>query len=336
MKRFFKRLVAGMAIGAGGSIAGVSGAAIALILHVYNEIIDAVNNFRKKFKESIITLFPILIGIAIAVIICVYLFHLAFEYCMFLLICIFAGFLIGSMPGITDNVKGVPIKRTHVLFAIAGGLFVIALGALSVILGAGGNGVEEAFKTMPVWLYFVLIVVGAISAGGLTVPGFSGGLILLILGFYRPLMDNAVSYVTEILGVGKFAGAQSWSHFPQLILMLGSFAIGCVIGVALVSKVMSFLLNKHPHFTYFVIIGFILGSIVVLFFNYDIVNYYRVWAGQANPKIHPLNPIYIEMPVSLVVMGISMFLSYLLVKYHRKVVKEEEEEKEEIQETPAE
>ena len=88
MKQFFKRLVAGLGIGAGAAIPGVSGAAIALILNVYHDIIEAVNNFRKKFGWAIKVLIPILIGIMIAVIACVILFHLAFEYCMFALICI--------------------------------------------------------------------------------------------------------------------------------------------------------------------------------------------------------------------------------------------------------
>ena len=86
MKSFFKRLVAGLGIGAGAAIPGVSGAAIALILNVYEDIITAVNNFRKKFGWAIKVLIPILLGIMIAVITCIILFHLAFEYCMFALI----------------------------------------------------------------------------------------------------------------------------------------------------------------------------------------------------------------------------------------------------------
>ena len=242
---------------------------------------------------------------------------------MFLLLCVFAGFLIGSFPGITDNVKGVEIQKKHIITSVICGLFVISLGALSVILGAGEGGVETAFKTMTVWLYFVLIVVGAISAGGLTVPGLSGGLILLILGFYRPMMDKAVGSIKEVLGVSEYAGAQSWQHFPQFVLMIGCFAIGCVIGVALVSKLMAKLLNQYTHITYFAIIGFIIGSIVVLFFNYDIFNYYKVWAGQVIENITPLTPIYVELPVGIVVLGLSAFLSYMLVKRYRKASQEQ-------------
>ena len=315
MKQFFKRLIAGLGIGAGAAIPGVSGAAIALILHVYQDIIDAVNNFRKRFGWAIKVLIPILIGIMIAVITCIIVFHLAFEYCMFALICVFAGFLIGSFPGVTDEVKGVQITKKHIIAAVIAGVFVISLGVLSVILGSKGSSVSSAFKEMPIWLYFVLIPVGAVAAVALTVPGFSGSLILLIIGFYRPLMDNATLWGKEILGVGT---SQSWSHFPHLLGMIGCFGIGCLIGVVLISKLMSVLLKKYHDMTYFVIIGFILGSIGVLFFNFDIFNYYCVWGGKVIENINPIMPVYVEIPVGLLILGLTAFLSYQLVRFNRK------------------
>ena len=311
MKNFFKRLLAGMGIGAGAAIPGVSGAAIALILHVYYDIIEAVNNFRKKFGWAIKVLIPILLGIMVAVIACVIIFHLAFEYCMFTLICIFAGFLIGSFPGIKDEVKDVKIGKKHIISAIIAAIFVISLGVMSVVLGSKGGSVAKAFVDMPWWLYLILIPVGAVAAVALTVPGLSGSLILLVLGFYRPLMDNTTLWGKEI-----FNG--TWSHFPHLLGMIGCFGIGCLIGVVLISKLMSLLLKKFHDVTYFAIIGFILGSIVVLFFNYDIFNYYSVWAGKLVENIHPVMSIYVEIPIGLVVMGIAGFLSYLLVRYNRK------------------
>ena len=319
MKNFFKRLLAGMGIGAGAAIPGVSGAAIALVLGVYYDIINAVNDFRKKFGWAIMVLLPILIGIMIAVIVCVIVFHLAFEYCMFALICVFAGFLIGSFPGILDEVKGIQINKKHIIAAVCGGLFVITLGVLSVILGSKGSSVANAFATMPIWLYFVLVPVGAIAAVALTVPGLSGSLILLIIGFYRPLMDNATMWGEEILGVASFKGMQSWQHLPHLLGMIFSFGIGCLIGVVLISKLMISLLNKFREVTYFAIIGFILGSILVLFFNYDIFNYYQVWGGAYIENINPVMPIYVEIIVGLVVLAVSAFLSYLLVKHKRSL-----------------
>ena len=93
-----------MGIGIGAAIPGVSGAAIAVMLKVYEDIINAVNDFRKHFGYSIKVLIPILLGIIIAVIPCIILFKLAFQYLMFVLICMFCGFLVGSL-----SMVGIPL-----------------------------------------------------------------------------------------------------------------------------------------------------------------------------------------------------------------------------------
>ena len=315
VKEWFRRLVAGLAIGAGAAIPGVSGAAIAVIFHVYEDIINAVNNFRKKFGWAITVLIPILIGIMIAVIVCIIVFSLAFEYLMFVLICVFAGFLLGSFPGITDEVKGTKLNKKYIILIAAGALFVIALGVLNVIVGLNGFTVESLFlDPIPWWLYLVLIPVGAVAAVALTVPGLSGSLILLILGFYRPLVDNVKHWAGELLR-GNFA------HTGPLFGVLGCFAVGCLIGVVVVSKIMNILLKKWRLETFFAIIGFIAGSIFVLFFNSNIVSYYRVWANPSLGdafKIHPVLPIWLEIIIGLLVLALCAFLSYRLVVAQRK------------------
>ena len=324
IKEWFRKLVAGMAIGAGAAIPGVSGAAIAVIFRVYEDIIGAVNNFRKKFGWAIKVLIPILLGIVIAVCACIVIFSYAFEYLMFVLICVFAGFLIGSFPGITDEVKSEKINGKAVILMVIGALFVIGLGVLSVIVGMNGFSVSGLFDTMPWWLYLVLIPVGAIAAVALTVPGLSGSLILLILGFYRPLVDNAKGWAKEL-----FTG--NFEHTLPLFLMLLCFAVGCLIGVVIVSKIMNILLKKCRKETFFAIIGFISGSIFVLFFNFDIFNYYRVWSNQDLSdalKIHQLLPMWLEILIGIVVLALCAFLSYRLVVAQCKRAEPEKQEDE--------
>ena len=321
IKEWFRKLIAGMAIGAGAAIPGVSGAAIAVIFRVYEDIIGAVNNFRKKFGWAIKVLIPIMLGILIAVCVCIVLFSWAFEHLMFVLICLFAGFLIGSFPGITDEVKGVQITKKAIILMVIGALFVIGLGSLSVIVGMNDFSVAQFFVDMPWWLYLVLIPVGAVAAVALTVPGLSGSLILLILGFYRPLVDSAKTWASEL-----FHG--DFTHTLPLIGMLGCFAIGCLIGVVIVSKIMNILLKKWRHETFFAIIGFISGSILVLFFNYDIFEYYCVWANYALPNpsvINQLLPMWLEIIIGVIVMAGCAFLSYLLIRAQRKRALEEKE-----------
>lgn len=329
VKEWFRKLIAGMAIGAGAAIPGVSGAAIAVIFHVYEDIINAVNNFRKKFGWAIKVLIPILLGIMLAVIVCIIVFSYAFEYLMFVLICVFAGFLIGSFPGITDEVKGEKINRKYAILIAVGALFVITLGALNVIAGLNHFSVANLFEpeagALPVWwLYLVLIPVGAVAAVALTVPGLSGSLILLILGFYRPLVDNAKHWAGEL-----FRG--DFTHTLPLFGVLGCFAVGCLIGVVVVSKIMSVLLKNWRKETFFAIIGFIGGSILVLFANSNIVDYYQTWANPAygnDPRvnIHPVLPMWLEIIIGIVVLALCAFLSYRLVVAQRKRAALEEKE----------
>ena len=322
VKEWFRRFFAGMAIGTGAAIPGVSGAAIAVIFRVYEDIINAVNNFRKKFGWAIAVLIPILIGVLLAVGICIVLFHLAFRHLMFVLMCLFAGFLIGSFPGITDEVKGEKITKKAIILIVIGFIFVIVLGVLSVVVGVNGFSVAGLFvDPIPWWLYLVLIPVGAVAAVALTVPGLSGSLILLIIGFYRPLVDNAEAWAKATLQ-GDF------SHTLPLLGVIGTFAIGCLIGVVAVSKIMNILLKKWRKETFYTIIGFIAGSVFVLFFNLEIFNYYRVWAGQTIENIDQILPMWAEMLVGFAVLALCVFGSYQLVRAQRKKAALEKQEAE--------
>lgn len=316
VKAWFKKFFAGMAIGTGAAIPGVSGAAIAVIFRVYEDIIGAVNSFRKKFGWAMSILIPILLGILLAVAICVVLFHIAFCHFMFVLMCLFAGFLIGSFPGITDEVKGEKLNRKAIILMIVGAVFVIGLGIASVF---SGMNVGSLFETLPWWLYLVLIPVGAVAAVALTVPGLSGSLILLIIGFYRPLIDFAETSAKAILKGDA-------SKILPLLGVVGCFAIGCLIGVVLVSKIMNILLRKWRKETFYTIIGFIAGSVFVLFFNHEIFQYYQVWSGSIIPGIDQSMPMWLEMIVGFLVLGACAFGSYQLVRVQRKKDQQEKAE----------
>ena len=315
---WLKRFFAGIGIGAGAAIPGVSGAAIALIFRVYEDIINAVNNFRKEFKKSFGTLLPILIGILISVVVCIIVFKWAFEHVMFLLICIFAGFLIGSVPSVTDEVKYQPIVSKNVIIAVSSGVIVIGLGVLSIVLGNMGFSVGEYFSDLMTnwWMFILLFIVGVIASVALTIPGFSGSLILLILGFYRPLLDSTSNWGKEL-----FSG--DFSNMLPLFLMLFIFALGCLVGVVFISKVMRSLLDKHRLSTYYAILGFVFGSIPVLFLNFQIWQYYQVWAGQDIANINPNLSMELEIFLGIIILALCAFFSYMIVRMQRNLKNKE-------------
>ena len=124
-------------------------------------------------------------------------------------------------------------------------------------------------------------------------------------------MDNSEGWAKEL-----FKG--DFSHTGALFGVIGTFAIGCLIGVVVVSQIMNVLLRKWRKETFFTIIGFIAGSVFVLFFNLEIFNYYRAWSGQVIENTDPLMPMWAEIIVGLVVLALCAFASYRLVVAQRK------------------
>ena len=115
-----------------------------------------------------------------------------------------------------------------------------------------------------------------------------------------------------------------FSTTGQLFLMLFIFAIGVLIGVVLVSKIMKVLLAKYRVVTYSAILGFIIGSIAVLFYNYSVFIYYEAWAGKVIEEVSPALKPYVEIPLGIVILIAAAALSYLLVRLSRKSKQQEE------------
>ena len=317
VKNWFKTFFAGMAIGFGSAVPGVSGGTIAVIFGVYEKIVWAVSNLFKFFKEAFRVLLPTLLGLVLALIPTIYLMDKALYGFVFGVICIFAGFIIGSIPGITDEVKDVKPTYKHIIALVVALLIAIGLGVGSVLAKADVSG--YFYGETPAWFYFILIPVGFIASVALVVPGLSGGMILLLMGFYHPLISYTTDTAKACLKYGD------WSNFGSLVGILGCFFVGVVLGFFFISKLMHYLLSKHHDITFYAIIGFVIGSVAALFFNFEIYSYYQVWA--AGTYIYM--PLYIEIPLGVVLLVGAMIGSYMLVRLKRK--KElENKQKEEI------
>ena len=85
---------------------------------------------------------------------------------------------------------------------------------------------------------------------------------------------------------------------------------------------MNYILDKYHDITFYGILGFVIGSIIALFINYEIWNYYQLWAsgGQGFLKKE------IEIPLGIALFIIAMVLSYLLVRYENKHANQEVQE----------
>jgi len=264
MKNFFIKFkdkifdaIKSMGIGVAILIPGVSAGTIALITKIYDKMTYAIANIFKEFKKSIITLIPIAIGVAIAMLAAWVPLHLASQHILFAMISLFAGCVIGSIPDVVDNIKGETIKKRYWIYLI----IAIGCGALFGILSYHcGLDVKHLFEpSIDKKLYFIIIPVGFIAATGIVVPGISGSMMLLVLGFY-----------TNILGI--FKGGK---NIGPAIGVLACMAVGVLLGMLVFSKIMRLLLSKFKVPTFICIIGLVIGSIFSLYYNHDIIAYYK-------------------------------------------------------------
>ena len=102
------------------------------------------------------------------------------------------------------------------------------------------------------------LLLGFIAAGTMIVPGISGSMVMLVLGYYYSVMTHLKSFVVCLLTLNF---AQMGKH----ILVLLPFGIGIILGLLLVSKAIRWLLDKHPTPTYYGILALMLASPYAIF-----------------------------------------------------------------------
>ncbi|MFA5282942.1 MAG: DUF368 domain-containing protein [Bacilli bacterium] len=286
----------GIGIGVAAVIPGVSGGTAAVLLRCYDSIVNAVSKLFKQFGKSFIILLPIALGCLFAIVPMWFLMKLATEHMLFATISLFAGLIIGGSPSIIDEMKKTDrIRPFQIVIAIISCIIAIAMGAISVLfLVSGGYDVQDLFNSHPWWLYLVMFPVGIVASLALIIPGISGSLFLLVIGFYTPILNIPTTIQNGTISIFTGLG------------LVGCLAAGVLTGFFLFSKLMSYLLNKHRTITFFGIFGFIIGSIVAIYFNQEAWKYYAehgvaVWE-------------FIVAAILLVVGAVLAFVLVLMVK----------------------
>lgn len=318
-KRTIKDILSGMLMGIACAIPGVSGGTMAIMMGVYDRHLDHMDGLRKHFIKNFIPLLPLLVGIVAGVIPAVILFNLAFEGFVFGIVSLFAGFILGGIPGLTDEIKGKPVKKTNIIILIIAALLAIGFGIMSIFLKEGLNllgnfNMDSAGDwikggSVSWWIYLVIIPIGFLAALSLIVPGISGSMLLLVLGFYTPLLKTVNWWKDLLKGNGTI------EEFLSVMGIYLCLLVGIIIGFFAMVKLMKYLLEKHRVATYYGIIGFVLGSLISLYSNGDIFAYYNNWI---NPTFNTWMPMWLEIVVGIVLLSLGAFGSYMLVRYSRK------------------
>lgn len=268
-KSFLLDFLKGISLGISAAVAGLSAGTIAVVEGCYDTLVGAVSNIRKKFKESLLTLLPYVLGLACGAVAALIGIQRGYKAAPFSLTSFFAGFVVGSLPvAFLELKKGKTTKErfAHVFSFSICLLVAAALGIVTALLRLEIN-LFSADGNFAWYAYILMLVAGFIGAFACVIPGISGSMSLMVIGVYYPIL-NAYTGNDAI-----------WHSGNTLTIVLGIvlaliFAIGALFGVLFSSKSMKYLLANHRVTTFYGILGLIIGSLISMYINSSIYPYY--------------------------------------------------------------
>ena len=239
----------GFFMGIANVIPGVSGGTIAIILGIYEEFIGAISNLFKDFKKNILFLLPIGIGMVLAIVTTSKVVGYSYDNFPLPTLLFFVGLVFGGIPMLLENVKNKKESKKISNYFIAALTFALVIFMASYKFIFSLNG-EVNLASVDLGGYILLFFVGIIAAATMVIPGISGSLVLMILGYYYPIINT-------INGVLK-------ADILHNLFVLGVFGVGVVIGILSISKLLEFLFKKYKIKTYFGVLGFVFASIIAI------------------------------------------------------------------------
>lgn len=244
---YIKDIIRGLFIGIANIIPGVSGGTMAVSMGIYDKIIGAVNNLKKDFKNSVKTLIPYGVGAVIGIVCLSFVLEYLLANYEFPTITLFIGLILGGLPPILKRVENEKFKITHFISFTILLLTIIIPAIYSGSLGMKPIGGVNLLSIM------ILIVLGIIASGAMVIPGVSGSMILMMVGYYEYLNNVINNFVTSLV---KFDMAGMISNIGILL----PFGIGVFAGIFIMAKIIGFLLKRYPNATMWGIIGLIVAS----------------------------------------------------------------------------
>ncbi|RKI92419.1 DUF368 domain-containing protein [Parablautia intestinalis] len=247
-----KNILKGIVMGTANIIPGVSGGTMAVSMGIYDKLIHSVTHLLKDFKESLKFLIPIAVGMGIALVGLSFIIEPAFEHFPLQTNCLFIGLIVGGLPAVCKKVKGKGIKVSYVLPFLIFFAIVVGMAAIGEKEGAAAD------LSFSLWSVIKLFVVGVIASATMVIPGVSGSMMLLLIGYYNPIVASIKNFVTALVSLDM-------ARIMQGCGVLVPMGIGIVVGVFAIAKLIEIIFEKFPIQAYWAIIGLIVASPFAIF-----------------------------------------------------------------------
>ena len=244
LKKFTNNLFRGIAMGIADVVPGVSGGTIALVLGIYEQLLESISNcalslgkilkgdfsgFIQQLKKvNFFFLIPVIAG-------------------MFVTIISVSGPMVDLLEEHPEPMSGLFFGLVAASAFIAFSLInywnfqkIIFSLATAIIFFALLGFRSSAFKDPSLWVFFLS---GFVAICAWILPGVSGAFLLLVMGNYASVLTAIDNQDFEKLSMLSF---------------------GAIIGLAVFSTLLKFLLDKHRDIVLSCLIGLMLGSSRVL------------------------------------------------------------------------
>ena len=233
MKKFLYGILCGFCLGISVFAPGISGSVMAIILGIYDRLLDVVANPFRNFKKNVKFLFPMGIGAIISFVLFVVLFSYLFETYEKATYMLFIGLIAGNLPVVYKQARQAKFRWYFLIGTLLTAAFACWMGILSNLT----ESVQSAAGTAGL---FRLGLAGGISGLSSVVPGMSVSMILIVMNAYEALLEAVKSL--DILTVG---------------------VVGCAFVLAMVisSRVIRWVFTRFSGLANFMVLGFLLGSI---------------------------------------------------------------------------
>ncbi|MHC4917176.1 MAG: DUF368 domain-containing protein [Planctomycetota bacterium] len=259
----------GLLIGIANIIPGVSGGTFALLLGIYERLVDAiraVNGTTLKRAAGLLTfraeargafaaewkrvdgtfLLVIGAGVLTAILACSRLMKFLLEAHPAPTLAFFVGLIVPSVAVPYSMMKR--RRPLELLSCVLGGALVVVVS----LAGTGGTGGSNPL---------LMLGCGVLAISAMVLPGISGSFLLLVLGQYANLLDAVNGMTSWLKGLVSGGGGQ----FPgRHLLVLAAFLVGAAVGLASFTRLLAWLLKRYRSQTMAFLIGLIVGSMWTL------------------------------------------------------------------------
>lgn len=241
-------LVKGFMIGFFDIVLGISFDTAFFVFGIYKKTVKLITNFTENITQNIKFILLFLIGFGLSMLVFYKLMSKSFFNYPVPITLFFMGLIIGAIIILFAKIKSESNRKNYSL-TICSFLIPIFIVLLGLFFPKGILGPD--FTNLSGLGYVGLSIIGLLAAGALFTPGISCYSLLIVLGYYLPLVKS----VKQLFKLEKI--------FPNIIIIL-FFVIGVIGGIILVVRLIEYLIERYEKKMYFSVLGLISANLVVI------------------------------------------------------------------------